>query len=97
METTYTHARENLATLLNSAVDDREVVIIKRRNKQDVALIAADELSSLIETAYLMRSPKNAQRLLNALEWSKSRDTQRVERKDSSQAIADLKQELGIG
>lgn len=42
-------------------------MIIKRRDGEDVALIAADELSSLIETAYLLRSRANAQRLLDAL------------------------------
>jgi len=74
MHTTYTKARENLASLLDKVVDDREVIIIKRRNKPNVALIAEDELASLKETAYLLKSPKNAARLLKALEWSKSRD-----------------------
>lgn len=78
METTYTYARENLASLLDLTVNDKEIVIIKRRNSQSVALIAADELASLMETAYLLRSPKNAERLLQALEWSKSRDEQPV-------------------
>lgn len=96
METTYTYARDNLASLLDSAVNDKEIVIIKRRNNQNVALIAADELASLMETAYLMRSPKNAERLLQALEWSKSRDDQPVAKKDPGVAIAALKQELGI-
>lgn len=74
MHTTYTKAQGNLASLLDKVVDDREVIIIKRRNKPNVALIAEDELASLKETAYLLRSPKNAARLLEALEWSKSRD-----------------------
>lgn len=74
MHTTYTKAQGNLASLLDKVVDDREVIIIKRRNKPNVALIAEDELASLKKTAYLLRSPKNAARLLEALEWSKSRD-----------------------
>lgn len=74
MHTTYTKAQENLASLLDKVVDDREVIIIKRRNKPNVALIAEDELASLKQTAYLLKSPKNAARLLKALEWSKSRD-----------------------
>lgn len=96
METTYTKARENLAALLDRAVDDKDVIIIKRRGNRDVALIDASELASLMETAYLLRSPQNAARLLDALEWSKSRDLQPIETKDTETAIADLKLELGI-
>lgn len=72
--TSYTKARKNLASLLDKVVNDREIIIIERRNKPNVAIIAADELASLKETAYLLRSPKNAASLLEALEWSKSRD-----------------------
>lgn len=96
METTYTYARENLASLLDLTVNDKEIVIIKRRNNQSVALIAADELASLMETAYLLRSPKNAERLLQALDWSQSRDNQSVVKQDPNAAIALLKRELGI-
>ena len=67
IEITYTQARDALARLLDEVTQDREIVIIKRRGAEDAALIAADELSSLIETAYLLRSPANAQRLLEAL------------------------------
>ncbi len=67
VEITYTQAREALARLLDEVTQDREIVIIKRRGAEDAALIAADELASLIETAYLLRSPANAQRLLEAL------------------------------
>ena len=49
METTYTKARENLAALMDKVVDDREAIIIHRRGQPDVALIAADELESLLE------------------------------------------------
>ena len=67
IEITYTQARDTLASLLNEVTQDREVVIIKRRGEADAALIAADELSSLMETAYLLRSPANAKRLLDSL------------------------------
>jgi antitoxin YefM len=67
IQTTYTHARAHLAELLNAVVTDREMVIIQRRGAEDVALIAAAELESLLETAHLLRSPKNAERLLAAL------------------------------
>lgn len=49
---------------------------------------------NLSETAYLLRSPNNAQRLLEAIERSKARDTQQFAYKTTEQAIADLKQEL---
>jgi len=67
IHSTYTEARANLARLWNQATHDRETVIISRRGAQDIALIAADELASLQETAHLLRSPANAARLLTAL------------------------------
>ena len=66
-EITYTQARASLAKLLDDVTENREVVIIRRRKGEDAALIAASELSSLMETAYLLRSPANAERLLTAL------------------------------
>ena len=67
IRTTYTQARANLAKLCDEATENREVVIISRRGAEDVALVAASELSGLSETAHLLRSPKNAERLLKAL------------------------------
>lgn len=65
---TYTKARANFAKLCSTVTDDQEIVIIKRRNAEAVAMISAPELSGLIETAHLLRSPKNAERLFSALE-----------------------------
>jgi len=73
METTYTKARANLAKLCDKVADDNQIVYITRRNSSDVALISAIELSSILETAHLLRSPKNSQRLFNALKSVKSR------------------------
>ena len=67
IETTYTQAREGLKGLMDRAVRDREVVMVRRRKGGDVALVAADELEGLLETAHLLRSPANAERLLRAL------------------------------
>jgi antitoxin YefM len=67
METTYSSLRENLATVWDKVIEDQEVVIVKRKGSEAVALVPAQELSSLLETAHLLRSPKNAQRLLTAL------------------------------
>ena len=68
LQTTYTNARANFAGLCNEVADNSEIVVIRRRKGSDVAMIAADELESLVETAHLLRSPKNAERLLAALE-----------------------------
>jgi antitoxin YefM len=67
IQTTYTQARDGLAKLLDQVTHNREVVIIQRRGEEEVAMIAASELESLLETAYLLRSPANAERLLAAL------------------------------
>lgn len=67
IQTTYTQARDGLAKLLDQVTHDREVVVIQRRGEEEVAMIAASELESLMETAYLLRSPENAERLLSAL------------------------------
>lgn len=74
IETTYSQAREQFKTLMDRAVDDREVVLVRRRSGGAVAMIAADELQSLMETAHLLRSPKNAERLLVALARARSGD-----------------------
>jgi len=55
-------------SLMDRVVEDREVVMVRRRHGGDVALVAADELEGLLETAHLLRSPRNAARLLSALE-----------------------------
>lgn len=89
IETTYTHARANLARLCDEASENREVVIIRRRNAEDVALIAASELSGLLETAHLLRSPNNARRLLAALQRAHART-------ESPQSLPDLRSELGL-
>lgn len=65
-ETSYSDARQRLASLMDQVTDTREPVLIRRRGREPVALIAADELAGWLETAYLLRSPKNARRLLEA-------------------------------
>jgi antitoxin YefM len=89
IQTTYTHARARLASLIDEVTKNREVVIIQRRGSEDVAIIAADELTGILETAHLLRSPANAERLLTALD--------RV-RKGSGkpQTIDELRSEVGF-
>jgi len=74
IETSYSQARAQFASLLDSVLDDQEVVIVNRRGKEGVAMIAAAELHSLVETAHLLRSPKNARRLLTALDHARASD-----------------------
>lgn len=66
-KTSYSHARQNLAKLWDEVEDSREAALIQRRGHADMALVPAEELNSLQETAYLLRSPENAARLLAAL------------------------------
>lgn len=68
IQTTYSNARETLAALWREVEENGEVVIINRRGHEDVALISAAELASVLETAHLLRSPANARRLLSALQ-----------------------------
>ncbi len=89
IQTTYTQARENLAKLLDEVTQNREVVVIQRRGSEDVAMISAEELVSLMETAYLLRSPKNAERLLTALSRALKDET-------SPQSIEQLRREVGL-
>jgi antitoxin YefM len=74
VQTSYTDARARLAGLIERAVQDRETIIITRRGRPEVALIAVDELAGLQETAHLLRSPKNAERLLRALRRALARE-----------------------
>jgi antitoxin YefM len=87
--TSPTEARNGLFKILEQVADNHQVFIINRRNGENVALIAESDLTSLIETVYLLRSPANARHLLEALEESRSG-------KIKPQTIEELKQEIGI-
>ena len=89
IQTTYSNARANLAALLDQATIHRRIVVISRRGGEDVAMLAASELSSLLEMAHLLRSPKNAERLLTALNRAQSK-------KLKAQSIEQLRQEMGL-
>jgi len=89
IETTYTLARANLAKLLDQVTEDRETVVIRRRSGEDVAMIAAAELASLKETAHLLRSPKNAERLLAALASARAGEGKTL-------TVEQLRRELGL-
>jgi antitoxin YefM len=89
IETTYSQARANLKALLDEVTENQEQVIIRRRGGSDVAMIAADELRSLLETAHLLRSPKNAQRLFSALQKAQAR-------KGRAESVEKLRAEMGL-
>ena len=89
-ETTYTHARAHLAALCDEATATREPIVIHRRGAEDVALVSAAELRSLMETAHLLRSPRNAQRLLTALVRAQSQEL-------PAATVEALRRELDLG
>ena len=70
----YTAARENLASTMDRVCADHTPIIITRNRDQSVVMLSLEDFESLEETAYLMRSPANARRMLeaiNALETGK--------------------------
>ena len=68
---TFTHARANFAAICEEAGDSRKPIIIRRRGAEDIALVNAAELRGLVETAHLLQSPTNAQRLIAAITRSR--------------------------
>lgn len=89
IQTTYTQARASLAKLLDQVTHDREIVMIQRRGEEEVAMIAASELESLLESAYLLRSPANAERLLSAL-------SRALKGEGQAQSAESLRSEVGL-
>jgi antitoxin YefM len=65
---TYSESRAKYAETLNSVVNDREEVVVTRAGHEPVVLVALDDYESLKETAYLLRTPENARRLLASIE-----------------------------
>jgi antitoxin YefM len=64
----YTESRARYAEVLDSVVNDREEVVVTRAGHEPVVIVSLQDFESLRETAYLMRSPANARRLLDAME-----------------------------
>jgi len=64
----YTAARENLAATMDKVCKDRAPVVITRKRDQAVVMLSLEDFEALEETAYLLKSPKNAKRLLDAIE-----------------------------
>jgi antitoxin YefM len=65
---TYSESRARYAETLTSVVEDREEVVITRAGHEPVVIVSLDDYQALKETAYLLRSPENARRLLTAID-----------------------------
>jgi len=64
---TYTKARQNLAKTMNNVCDDHEPVIITNNRSEPVVMISLEDFKAMEETTYLLRVPKNAKRLIEAI------------------------------
>ena len=69
---TYTAARENLASTMDRVCEDRDPVVITRKRNQAVVMMSLEDFESLEETAYLLRSPANAKRLIESIASAES-------------------------
>lgn len=68
----YSEARQNLSATMMKTVEDRAPVLITRQNGEACVLMSLEEYNSLEETAYLLRSPANARRLMDSIESLKN-------------------------
>jgi antitoxin YefM len=64
---TYSSARANLASTMDRVCNDHEPLIITRNGEKAVVMLSLEDYKALEETAYLLRSPANARRLLNSI------------------------------
>ena len=64
---TYSSARANLASTMNRVCEDHEAIIITRNSEQSVVMLSLEDYQALEETAYFLRNPTNAKRLLSAI------------------------------
>ena len=95
-ETTYTALRQKLAGFLDRVTNDREILIVRRRGARDVAIVPADELVGLMETAHLLRSPANSRRLFEALAESVKNDKRAFAALSAAEAIGELRRSVGL-
>jgi antitoxin YefM len=88
--TSYSALRANLKKALDDVCADHEPLRVERKNGDPVVVIAEADFAALEETAYLLRSPENARRLLNALHGNRKRDR-------TFASVDELRAQLGIG
>lgn len=89
-QTNYTNLRQNLASVLDEVIEDRGCIIVSRTGKEDVAILAAAELNTMLETLHLLRSPANAEKLFAAMARADELEDSNLE----SESLEDLRQEL---
>lgn len=87
--TTYSALRSNLKRALDEVCADHEPLRVERKNGESVVVVSEADFNALEETAYLMRSPENARRLLKALHGSRAKDT-------SFKNVDELRANLGL-
>ena len=87
--TTTQDVQRNFAAWCASALENREIILMQHSEGQQIALIAADELNSLLETVHLLRSPANADRLLAALRRAE-------EGTETPQTLEELRLSVGL-
>ncbi|UXZ53311.1 type II toxin-antitoxin system prevent-host-death family antitoxin [Halomonas sp. 7T] len=78
----YTAARTHLAKIMEQVCEDHSPVVITRNKAQSVVMISLEDYEALQETAYLLRAPKNARRMLESvveLEQGGGREKPRLE------------------
>ena len=64
----YSSARANLASTMDKVFDDHSPVIVTRKSGKNVVMMSIEDFESMVETAYLLRSPANAKRLMRSIE-----------------------------
>lgn len=87
LQISYTALRAELASYLEEVTQNSKVLLVTRQNAENAVLLSEREYASLIETVHLMRSPANARRLIEALEWSEHDQ-------GKSQSLEELKEEI---
>ena len=86
---TYSEARANLAKIWDEIIDTNVPMKLIRRGKDALAVLPADELEVLLESVHLMKSPKNAQRILKGIEDAENK-------RYASKSITELEQDLNL-
>jgi len=79
-EISYTNLRKNMASVFDRVAKGKKFVAVSRNGERAIALVPVDELAGLTETAHLLQSPRNAERLLKAL----SRANEGIDRRRNS-------------
>ena len=75
----YSYTRAHLSTILDKIVNNSEVYCIKRKKDREIIMMDKSNYDSMLETAYLFKSPKNAKMLLKGLEESNSNIGKKIE------------------